>query len=378
MVQKLRLALAVSAVSLVMACAPESTGAQPSSAPPSTVIKVTEIATNLSYPWGIAVLPDGSMLVTEREGRLRVIRDGALVATPIEGVPKVHDAGQGGLLDVVLHPDFATNRLIYLSFAKGTKGANHTAIVRATYDGRRLSNLEPIFDAVPERRTDAHYGGRMLFMPDKTLILTLGDGYVYRDKAQDLTSDLGKIVRLTDTGKPASDNPFVGQEGKRPEIYSYGHRNVQGIARDPVTGTLYQHEHGPKGGDEVNVIVAGKNYGWPVITYGVDYSGAPISLKNKQDGMEQPLIYWVPSIAPSGMAFYSGDLFPAWKGDLLVSALAGQQIRRVNLENGRVASQENLLTDRGERYRQIIQAPDGSLLVLTDDAEGKVLRLTPG
>jgi glucose/arabinose dehydrogenase len=189
---------------------------------------------------------------------------------------------------------------------------------------------------------------------------------------------LGKIVRLTDTGKPASDNPFVGQEGKRPEIYSYGHRNVQGIARDPVTGTLYQHEHGPKGGDEVNVIVAGKNYGWPVITYGVDYSGAPISLKNKQDGMEQPLVYWVPSIAPSGMAFYSGDLFPAWKGDLLVSALAGQQIRRVNLENGRVASQENLLTDRGERYRQIIQAPDGSLLVLTDDAEGKVLRLTPG
>jgi aldose sugar dehydrogenase len=378
MVQKLRLALAISCLSLAVACAQEATGAQSGSAPSSTAIKVTEIASNLSNPWGIAVLPDGSMLVTEREGRLRIIRDGALVATPIEGVPKVHDAGQGGLLDIVLHPDFATNQLIYLSFAKGTKGANHTAIIRATYDGRRLSNIEPIFDAVPERKTDAHFGGRMLFMPDKTLILTLGDGYVYRDKAQDLTSDLGKIVRLTDTGKPAPDNPFIGQAGARPEIYSYGHRNVQGIARDPVTGTLYQHEHGPKGGDEVNVIVAGKNYGWPVITYGVDYSGAPISLKNKQDGMEQPLTYWVPSIAPSGMAFYSGDLFPAWKGDLLVSALAGQHIRRVNLENGRVASQESLLTDRGERYRHIVQAPDGSLLVLTDDPEGKVLRLTPG
>jgi aldose sugar dehydrogenase len=235
-----------------------------------------------------------------------------------------------------------------------------------------------VFDASPERATDAHFGGRLLFMPDKSLILTLGDGFAYRDKAQDLSSDLGKIVRITDTGQAAPGNPFLGQTGMRPEIYSYGHRNVQGIARDPATGTLYAHEHGPKGGDEVNVIVAGKNYGWPVITYGVDYSGAPISLKNKQDGMEQPITYWVPSIAPSGMAFYTGDLFPAWKGDLIVTALAGQQVRRVNLENGVVASQESYLTDRGERYRQVVQAPDGSLLVLTDDSEGKVLRLTPG
>jgi aldose sugar dehydrogenase len=323
-------------------------------------------------------LPDGSMLVTEREGRLRVIRDGKLVEAPIGGVPGVHNEGQGGLLDVALHPDFASNKLVYLSFSKGTKAANHTAVVRGTYDGVRLTNLQNVFDASPERSTDAHFGGRLLFMPDKSLILTLGDGFAYRDKAQDLSSDLGKIVRITDTGQAAPGNPFLGQAGKRPEIYSYGHRNVQGIARDPATGALYAHEHGPKGGDEVNVIVAGKNYGWPVITYGVDYSGAPISLKNRQDGMEQPITYWVPSIAPSGMAFYTGDLFPAWKGDLIVTALAGQQVRRVNLENGVVASQESYLTDRGERYRQVVQAPDGSLLVLTDDSEGKVLRLTPG
>jgi aldose sugar dehydrogenase len=326
----------------------------------------------------LAVLPDGSMLVTEREGRLRVIRDGKLVEAPIGGVPNVHNEGQGGLLDVALHPDFASNNLVYLSFSKGTKDANHTAVVRGAYDGVRLTNLQNVFDASPERSTDAHFGGRLLFMPDKSLILTLGDGFAYRDKAQDLSSDLGKIVRITDTGLAAPGNPFLDQAGKRPEIYCYGHRNVQGIARDPVTGTLYAHEHGPKGGDEVNVIVAGKNYGWPVITYGVDYSGAPISLKNKQDGMEQPITYWVPSIAPSGMAFYTGDLFPAWKGDLIVTALAGQQVRRVNLENGVVASQESYLTDRGERYRQVVQAPDGSLLVLTDESEGKVLRLTPG
>ena len=318
------------------------------------------------------------MLVTERDGQLRVIRDGKLVDAPIAGVPAVYNNGQGGLFDIALHPDFATNKLVYLSFAKGTKDANHTAIVRGTYDGTRLTNVQNVFDASPDKATDAHFGGRMLFLPDKTLILTLGDGYKYRDKAQDLSSDLGKIVRITDTGQPAPGNPFIGQAGKRPEIYSYGHRNVQGIARDPVYGAIFAHEHGPKGGDEINIVQAGKNYGWPVITYGVDYSGAPISLKSKEPGMEQPITYWVPSIAPSGMAFYSGDLFPTWKGDLIVTALAGQQLRRVVLDKGLVVRQEVYLTDRGERYRHVVQAPDGSLLVLTDDAEGKVLRLTPG
>jgi glucose/arabinose dehydrogenase len=360
---------------LLLACAPPATS-QPS-APAESAITVTELASGLAYPWGAAFLPDGSLLVTERDGRLRVIRDGKLVEAPITGVPAVLNDGQGGLFDVALHPDFATNSLIYLSFAKGTKKANHTAVVRGKFDGKALTQVEPVFDAVPERATQAHFGGRLLFLEDKSLIVTLGDGYVYRDKAQDLSSDLGKIVRISDTGKPASGNPFVGQAGARPEIWSYGHRNVQGIAHDPATGTLYANEHGPKGGDEVNVIQPGKNYGWPVITYGVDYSGAPISLENKKAGMEQPLVYWVPSIAPSSMVFYTGDLFKAWKGDLLVSALAGQHIRRVDLEAGAVKGQESLLVEREERYRDIIQAPDGSLIVLTDDPEGKVLRLTP-
>jgi aldose sugar dehydrogenase len=371
---KLPICITLAAVILATACAPKP----PSAAASATAITVTEIATKLAYPWGLAVLPDGSMLVTERDGRLRVIRDGKLMEAPIAGVPNVHNEGQAGLFDVVLHPDFATNNLVYLSFAKGTKAANHTAIIRGTYDGTRLTNVQNVFDAGPDKASDAHFGGRMMFMADKTLILTLGDGYAYRDKAQDLSSDLGKIVRMTDTGQPAPGNPFIGQAGRRPEIYSFGHRNVQGIASDPATGAIYAHEHGPKGGDEINIIGPGKNYGWPVITYGVDYSGAPISLKNQQEGMEQPITYWVPSIAPAGMVFYTGDLFPAWKGDLIVSALAGQHVRRVNLEKGIVSSQETYLSDRDERYRQVVQAPDGSLLVLTDDAEGKVLRLTPG
>jgi aldose sugar dehydrogenase len=310
------------------------------------------------------------MLVTERVGRLRLIRDGKLVDAPIEGVPAVHDAGQGGLLDVALHPDYATNGLVYLSFSKGNSAANTTSVVRGTFDGTRLNNVQTVFDAAAQRTTDAHYGGRLLFLNDKSLIVTLGDGYAYRDKAQSLDNDFGKIVRLTDAGQAAPGNPFVGRAGARPEIYSLGHRNVQGIAYDRTANVLFAHEHGPKGGDEVNIIQAGKNYGWPVITYGVDYSGAPISLKNKQEGMEQPITYWVPSIAPSGMVFYTGSLFPAWQGDLIVTALAGHK--------GTVIGQEVYLVDRGERYRQVVQAPDGSLLVLTDSDDGKVLRLTPG
>ncbi|MCA3693278.1 PQQ-dependent sugar dehydrogenase [Aquidulcibacter sp.] len=368
--------LIASSLVIAASCAPAAKTTAPAAAAPQT-LKVTEIASGLGFPWGAAVLPDGSILVTERDGRLRLIRDGKLVEAPITGVPAVLNDGQGGLFDVALHPDFATNRLVYLSFAKGTKSSNHTAVIRGTFDGTALTNVEPVFDAVPERETQAHFGGRLLFLPDKTLIVTLGDGYKYRDKAQDLSSDLGKIVRITDTGAPAPGNPFIGQAGKRAEIYSYGHRNVQGIARDPASGTLYAHEHGPKGGDEVNVLQPGKNYGWPVITYGVDYSGAPISLESKREGMEQPLVYWVPSIAPSSMVFYTGDLFPQWKGDLLVTALAGQQIRRIDLENGAVKAQETLLTEREERYRAMVQAPDGSLIVLTDDPEGKVLRLSP-
>lgn len=338
-------------------------------------LQVSELATGLEYAWGAAVLPDGQILVTERAGRLRVIRDGALVAQPVAGVPPVLDAGQGGLFDVALHPQFVENGLVYLALARGTQQENRTAVVRGRFTGTALENVETVFEASPAKSGAAHFGGRLLFLPDGTLLVTLGDGFDLRDEAQNKASDLGKIVRITDTGAPAPGNPFAGEAGARAEIYTLGHRNVQGIVRDPGSGTIYAVEHGPKGGDEVNVLRPGANYGWPVITYGVDYSGLPISMRSAADGMEQPLVYWVPSIAPGGMAFYDGAMFPAWRGDLLVPALAGQHLRRVDLEGGAVQGQESLLAEREERYRQVIVAPDGALLLLTDAPEGKVLRV---
>jgi aldose sugar dehydrogenase len=340
-------------------------------------VTVTEVATGLSFPWGAAFLPDGRLLVTERDGRLRVIENGVLRAAPISGVPAVLADGQGGLFDVAVHPQFAENQLIYLSFAAGTSRANRTTLIRARFDGTALSDVTTIFEASPAKRGTAHFGGRILFLPDNTLLLTLGDGYSERDKAQDLSTHYGKIVHLTDAGAPAPGGPFAATEGALADIHSYGHRNVQGIARDPATGAVYAHEHGPKGGDEINLLTPGTNYGWPVITYGVDYSGLPISMENRKDGMAQPLLAWVPSIAPAGMVFYSGDLFPQWKGDLIVSLLAGQHLRRIDLEGGRIVGQETLLGDRGDRFRAVIQAPDGALVALTDAPDGKVLRITP-
>lgn len=343
----------------------------------AVALNVTEVATGLSFPWGAAFLPDGRLLVTERDGRLRLIENGALNPTAITGLPPVFVNGQGGMFDVVAHPDFANNGLIYVSFAAGTQAENRTTVIRGKLEGTALTNVERVFQASPGKRGGAHFGGRMMFLPDSTLMLTLGDGYSYRDKAQDLSSHLGKIVRMNDRGAAVEDAPYAIGENASPFVHSYGHRNVQGIARDPASGTIYAHEHGPKGGDEINMIKSGANYGWPVITYGVDYSGLPISLETAKDGMEQPLLAWVPSIAPSGMIFYTGDMFPAWKGDLIVSLLAGQHLRRVDLESGQVVGQETMLSDRGERYRAVIQAPDGALIALTDAPDGKVLRITP-
>jgi aldose sugar dehydrogenase len=345
-------------------------------APAATALKVEEVATGLEYPWGVAFLPDGAMLVTEREGGLKLVKAGQPIA-PVAGLPAAYVDNQAGVFDVALHPGFAENKFVYVSLATGTKAANRTTIVRGRFDGTNLVDVTPIFNAGPDKRGGAHFGGRMLFQPDGTLLLTLGDGYTEKDRAQTLDNDFGKIVRLTDTGQPAPGNPFAGQAGARPEIWSYGHRNVQGLTHDPATGTVYAHEHGPKGGDEVNAIRPGVNYGWPKITYGVDYSGAPISAISAAPGMEQPLVYWVPSIAPSGMTFYTGEMFPAWKGDLLVSALAGTQLRRVDLDNGSVKGQEVMLKDREQRLRHVAQAPDGALILLTDEPDGKVLRVTP-
>ncbi len=343
-----------------------------------TGYKVVEIAKALDHPWSMAFLPDGSMLVTERVGRLRLIRGGVLDQKPVAGVPAVHTGSQAGLFDIVLHPKFAQNQIVYLTYAAGTKQANGTQVARARFDGSALQGLQVIFTAMPLKDTDNHYGGRMAFLPDGTFALTIGEGFEYREKAQDLASDLGKIVRLNDDGSVPADNPFVGRSSVRPEIYAWGHRNEQGLVFDSSSGRLYETEHGPRGGDELNIIVAGRNYGWPVITYGMDYSGAYVSPYTQRAGLEQPIIYWTPSIAPSGLAIYRGDKFPAWDGDLFVGALAFKHLRRVHLDGqGHVIDQEQLLNDLNWRIRDVRAAPDGYLYVCTDESDGRVLRLEP-
>jgi glucose/arabinose dehydrogenase len=343
-----------------------------------TGYKVVEVAEGLDHPWSLAFLPDGAILVTERAGRLRIIRDGKLVAEAVAGVPAVHTGSQAGLFDVVLHPDFAANSFVYLTYAHGTDDANALRVAKARFDGSSLKDLRVIFEAKPLKDTNNHYGARMVFLPDGTFALTIGDGFEYRERAQDLSSHLGKIVRLKDDGSEPGDNPYLATAGAAKGLYSAGHRNQQGLALDPVTGVLYETEHGAKGGDELNVILPGKNYGWPLITHGRDYSGAQISPFRAKPGLEQPLVYWTPSIAPSGTAVYRGDKFPAWNGDIFVGALAKQHLRRVDLdEQGNAVGEQQLLTERGERIRDVRASPDGFLYVTTDDEAGKVLRIEP-
>ncbi|WP_245296886.1 MULTISPECIES: PQQ-dependent sugar dehydrogenase [Rhodomicrobium] len=364
---------------MLLAQAPEAAAAealQKSSAGEN--FRLVEVAGGLSNPWALAFLPGGDMLVTERGGRLRLIRAGKLEGQPIAGTPQVAAQGQGGLLDVALHPDFDRNHLIYLSYAGPGAGGANTEVARARLDGGRLEDKTVIFKAEPKTGGGNHYGSRLLFAPDGTLFVTLGDRFSRRDEAQNVVNHLGAVVRINDDGSVPKDNPFVGKDNARPEIFSYGHRNSQGIALRPGTAEIWQHEHGPRGGDEVNILKAGANYGWPKITYGVDYSGAVISDKTAMPGMEQPVVYWKPSIAPSGMAFYDGDKFPNWRGDLFVGALAGTHLRRVRLEGAKVVEQEELLADLGERIRDVRSGPDGHLYVVTDDpSNGRVLRLEP-
>jgi glucose/arabinose dehydrogenase len=375
-------AIAAAICATAMAEAPEPVRGLPPPPQPAKVIrtgyKVTEIAKGLDHPWSMAFLPDGSILVTERVGRLRVIKNGSLQPEPVGGVPEVHTGSQAGLFDIVLHPNFAQNNIVYLTYAAGTTAANGTQVARAHFDGSKLQDLHVIFKAMPLKDTDNHYGGRMAFLPDGTFALTIGEGFEYREKAQDLTSDLGKIVRLNEDGSVPQDNPFVGRPSVRPEIYTWGHRNEQGLIFDVPSGRLYETEHGPRGGDELNIIVAGRNYGWPVITYGMDYSGAYVSPYTKRPGLEQPVIYWTPSIAPSGLAMYRGDKFPAWRGDLFVGALVLKHLRRVHLdEHGEVVDQEQLLNDLNWRIRDVRAPADGYLYVCTDETDGHVLRLEP-
>lgn len=349
--------------------------AQAAAAPPA--YRIETVATGLEHPWSLAFLPDGRMLVTERPGRLRVIENGRLRPTPVAGVPPVFAYSQAGLFEALPARDFARSRVVYLSYAHGDGDANTTRLARARLEGPALEDLEVLFTAQPMRDTSAHYGGRMAWLPDGTLLLTLGEGYKYRDRAQQLDNHFGKVVRLNADGSAPRDNPFAGRKDALPEIYSYGHRNPQGLVHDAGSRRIYLHEHGPRGGDELNLLAPGRNYGWPAITYGVDYTGAQISPYTGKEGMEQPLVHWTPSIAPAGMTLYTGKLFKDWQGDLFVSALVERSVRRVRLREGRVAGQELLFKEIGERLRDVRTGPDGALYVLTDAPRGRLLKIVP-
>jgi glucose/arabinose dehydrogenase len=340
--------------------------------------KVETIAQALVHPWGLGFLPDGRLIVTERPGRLRLITTAGALSPPVEGVPRVYASGQGGLLDVAVAPDFTTTGLIYLSFAEPReKTTNGTSVARTKLvlerDGARLEQVEVIFRQEPSYASSMHFGSRIVLMPDGSLFITLGERYSAREQAQNVGNHLGKVVRVMPDGSPYAGNPK--KDGWRPEIWSIGHRNVQGAALNPASGQLWTIEHGARGGDEINIPQAGKNYGWPIITYGRDYNFSKIGEGTHKAGMEQPIYYWDPSIAPSGATFYTGELFPEWRGNLFVGALAGQALHRLVLNDEQVVGEEKLLSDLGERIRDVRQGPDGALWLLTDHPDGRVLRL---
>lgn len=339
--------------------------------------EVVVVAEGLSHPWGIAFLPDGDALVTERPGRLRILRDGALLPEPVGGVPEIEARGQGGLLDVELHPGFDSNRLVYLSYSKAVGGdQTTTAVVRGEFDGQNLQGVEEVFEARAAASPGRHYGSRLAFDADGYLFVTVGDrGEMHR--AQDLSDHAGTTLRLRDDGRVPDNNPFVDRDDALPEIYTYGNRNAQGMTIHPGTGRVWQVEHGPRGGDELNLMESGVNYGWPEITHGIDYDGSTITQDTARAGMEQPVVHWTPSIAVSGLDVYTGDAFPAWEGDFFVGALREQHIRRLVMDGQRVSRQETLLADRGLRFREIATGPDGYLYLLTDEEAGQVLRLEP-
>ncbi|HEU0225968.1 MAG TPA: PQQ-dependent sugar dehydrogenase [Steroidobacteraceae bacterium] len=343
-------------------------------------VRVVEIATGLEHPWGLAFLPDGRMLVTERPGRLRVVGQDGRVSAPVAGVPPVLAIGQGGLLDVALDPDFPDNRWIYLSYAEDRgAGTNATAVARARLAATGLTEPEVIFRQQPAVESQAHFGGRLAFGRDHRLFVTLGERSArhFIDRAQSLADHFGKVVRIERDGGIPPDNPFLRHADARPEIWSLGHRNPQGAALHPETGELWISEHGPRGGDELNVVRAGSNHGWPVITYGVAYSGDPIGIGTHQEGMEQPVHHWVPSIATSGLAFQTSDRIPGWNGSVFVGGLAGKVLVRLELDGEQVVHEERLLGALKERIRDVRQGPDGFLYLLTDSPQGRLLRVEP-
>ncbi|HSE88820.1 MAG TPA: PQQ-dependent sugar dehydrogenase [Candidatus Binatia bacterium] len=368
-------------VACVLAGAPSQVQAQaPRSPTPASVkgvVDVQTIAKGLEHPWSLAFLPDKRMLVTERPGRLRVVGPDGRVSEPLTGVPQVYASGQGGLLDVALSSTFDKDRLVYLSFAESDEGGAGTAVAHGRLGERGLENTQVIWRQQPKVGGSNHWGSRIVFRPDGTLFVTLGERFNHSERAQDLSATLGKVVRINPDGSAPRDNPFVNRAGARPEIWSYGHRNVQAAALHPETGQLWTVEHGARGGDELNHPEAGKNYGWPVISYGTHYSFLKIGEGTAKPGMEQPVYYWDPVIAPSGMVVYTGDLFAGWKNNFLIGSLTPGGLVRLVMKDGKVAQEERYLGDLRERIRDVRQASDGSLYLLTDARNGQILRVTP-
>lgn len=338
----------------------------------------TEIlAEGLDYPWSVAELPGGEILITEKSGQLRWYREGRLQDGPVTGVPDVLYGGQGGLLDIVAHPRFTENRLVYLTWSEGQRRDNVLALGRARFENGQLLDLETIFVSTP-RRTDVHYGARLVFLGDGTILLGLGDGFDLREQAQVAGNHYGTFVHLDENGRPVAS----AIEDSAPGVFSIGHRNPQAVVVDPDTGAVYANEHGPQGGDEINLLIEGGNYGWPITSYGVDYTGALVTPFDTYPGMSEPILHWTPSIAPAGMAFYSGDMFPEWQGDLFVAALiagdaptASGHIRWVDLDDGQVVDQTVLLSEFEARFRDVRMASDGSLLAITDSDNGQLIRI---
>ena len=365
--------------------APTTAQAETPPNPTNPDFQAVTVLESLEHPWGLAWLPDGSILITERPGRLRLVRDDGLDPTPIPGVPEIFAQSQGGLLDIAVHPRFEENRLVYFTYSHGEISANRTRIARATFDGSALSNWQVIFEVSQIKPRGQHFGSRLVWLPDGTLLASIGDGgnppielegELIRQKAQNLASHFGKVIRINDDGSIPSDNPFVNDAEAAPEVWSYGHRNIQGLAFDPTTNQVWATEHGSRGGDEVNRVEAGENYGWPVATHSREYSGGLISPETSLPGMIDPQVIWTPSIAPSGLAVYTGAVFPEWQGDLFAGGLVSQDIRHIEVdESGTVVSEESISI--GQRVRDVRQGPDGLIYVLTDEVNGQLIRLEP-
>ncbi|NND82260.1 MAG: PQQ-dependent sugar dehydrogenase [Gammaproteobacteria bacterium] len=335
------------------------------------------IAGGLNYPWCVAFLPNGDFLLSMRSGELRRVSAEGQVGEPLANTPPTYVKSQGGYFDVMLDPGFVDNQIIYLSFAHGSKKANATRIVRARLGDTQLHDVTPIYTVEPTKDTPTHYGGRMVFLNDGTIAMTTGDGFQYREASQDPFSQLGKIIRINNDGSVPADNPFADGNKGDPYVYSLGHRSPQGLVYDAESDVLYMHEHGPKGGDEVNIVQAGKNYGWPATSHGVNYTGARVSPYKELPGIEAPIKVWTPSIAPSGLALYQGDVFPQWRGGLFVGALKFKQVHRLSLKDGKVSNEDIMFEELGVRIRDVRTGPDGLLYILTDSKKGKLIRVKP-